>query len=196
MSRGEQKNSKCSSGSCSALLRLVVVLCYGNRALYARNQGGDKKLKLPGIFKGIYYFVVPVYQYAELCQRGAGIAGKKTEQPLPRRTHGHTHEPIHPPTHPPCATSVLLVRCTAVKHSTQQKNPSRNNPRTHHVCTTIKYIQHQYRSTAEKKAKKQRQRDLNSHSAERKKKSKNAETGVFELKLCLFRIERFTAETK
>ena len=113
MSRGEQKNSKCSSGSCSALLRLVVVLCYGNRALYARNQGGDKKLKLPGIFKGIYYFVVPVYQYAELCQRGAGIAGKKTEQPLPRRTHGHTHQANHPSTMCYSSTLVQQLRTAA-----------------------------------------------------------------------------------
>ena len=91
-----------------------------------------------------------IYQdwwYAELCQHGAGAAGKKNTREKTPRTHGHTHEQIHPVT--PYSRSTTAVCSTAVvSHSTLRKNTSNNNSRTHNdVCTII--VQQQYRSTAE-----------------------------------------------
>ena len=87
---------------------------------------------------------------------------------------------------------------TGVKHSTQQKNPSTNNPRTYHVYTTAQ--QQQYSSTAERKKrqKKRGQGYLNQHTwgQQGQKKKQQKQGGVFELTPCLSRIERSTAEPK
>ena len=82
--------------------------------------------------------------YAELCQRGAGIAGAKNTKEKNSPTHGHTHEPIHPTT--PYNSSTTAVRSTAVvQHSTQQQKNIQQP--TNPVCV---YDNSTNRSTAEK----------------------------------------------
>ena len=103
------------------------------------------------------------------------------------------------PTDPPTLYYGSTSYGTAVKHSTQQENPSaNNNPRTHYECTTV-VQQQQYSSTAEKNKNKKTGTggfELTCLGLVKKnmKKTQQIQGGVLELTLFSSRIERSTAE--